>query len=44
MTIAGVKVSIVSIDDLIEMKSLSARARDMEDINHLERIKELKEK
>jgi hypothetical protein len=39
MTIGGVKVSIVSIDDLIELKSLSGRQRDLEDIDHLERIR-----
>ena len=42
LTIGGVKVSIVSIDDLIKMKSLSGRPRDMEDIHHLERIRALK--
>lgn len=44
MTIGGTKVSIVSIDDLIKMKALTARPRDMEDIHHLERIKALKGK
>ncbi len=44
MTIAGAKVSIASIDDLIKMKSSTARPRDMEDIHHLERIKALKGK
>jgi hypothetical protein len=39
VTIGGVEVSIVSIDDLIELKSISGRERDMEDIDHLERIK-----
>jgi hypothetical protein len=42
MTIGGVKVSIVSIDDLIKLKSLSGRPRDMEDIDHLERIRALR--
>jgi hypothetical protein len=43
MRVGGVKISIVSIDDLIELKSLSGRPRDMEDIDHLKRIKELRE-
>lgn len=42
MTIGGVKISIVSIDDLIELKSLSGRQRDVEDIDHLERIRALR--
>jgi len=41
MTIGGVKVSIVSIDDLIKMKASTGRPRDKEDIYHLERIKAL---
>ena len=44
MTIAGAKVSIASIDDLIKMKAATGRPRDMEDIHHLERIKALKGK
>ena len=44
MTIAGAKVSIASIDDLIKMKASTGRPRDMEDIHHLERIKALKGK
>ena len=39
MTIGDVRVSIVSIDDLIKLKSLSGRQRDVEDIDHLERIR-----
>jgi hypothetical protein len=42
MTIGDVKVSIVSIDDLIKLKSLSGRQRDVEDIDHLERIRVLR--
>jgi hypothetical protein len=44
MTIAGAKVSIVSLDDLIKMKASAGRPRDMEDVHHLERIKALKGK
>ena len=39
ITIGAIKVSIISIDDLIELKSLSGRQRDVEDIDHLERIR-----
>ncbi len=42
MIIGGVKVIIVSIDDLIKLKSLSGRQRDVEDIDHLERIRALR--
>lgn len=44
MTVGGIKINIASIDDLIKMKSLTGRPRDMEDINHLERIKVLRRK
>ena len=40
--IGGIKVSIVSIDDLMKMKASTGRPRDREDIHHLERIKGLK--
>jgi len=42
MEIAGIKISIVSLDDLVRMKALSGRRRDQEDINHLERVKTLR--
>lgn len=42
MVIGGVKVIVISIDDLIKMKTISGRPRDIEDIQHLERIKILK--
>jgi hypothetical protein len=38
----GIPISLVSIDDLIELKRLSGRPRDLEDIHHLNMIKELK--
>lgn len=37
-----IPIRLVSIDDLIELKRLSGRPRDMEDIHHLNKIKELK--
>ena len=42
--IKGINVNVASIDDLIKMKSLCGRPRDIEDINHLKRIKQLREK
>lgn len=42
IVIGGVKVSIVSIDDLIRMKASVGRPRDIEDIHHLKRIKRVK--
>jgi len=44
ITVGGIKLNIASMDDLIEMKMASGRPRDMEDINHLKRIKVLKRK
>ena len=44
MTIGGIKLSVISIDDLIKMKASTGRPRDKEDIYHLERIKMLKRK
>lgn len=44
MRIGVLKVNIVSMDDLIRMKTLSGRPRDVEDIHHLKKIKELKGK
>jgi hypothetical protein len=40
--IENVPISLPSIDDLIEMKGLSGRPRDLEDIHHLKKIKEIK--
>lgn len=37
-----IPISLISIDDLIELKRLSGRPRDLEDINHLNKIRELK--
>jgi predicted nucleotidyltransferase len=44
MTIGGIKLGLISIDDLIKMKASTGRPRDKEDIYHLERIKVLKRK
>ncbi len=40
--IKSVPIYLISIDDLIELKKLSGRPRDLEDIHHLTLIKELK--
>jgi hypothetical protein len=42
MTIGGIKINLISIDDLMRMKALTDRPRDREDIEHLKRIKALK--
>lgn len=42
MMVGGIRINLTSIDDLIKMKHSAGRPRDMEDINHLERIKILR--
>jgi len=42
MEVAGIKVNIASIDDIIKMKASTRRPRDLEDIHHLERLKVLR--
>jgi hypothetical protein len=42
--IRDIPISLVSIDDLMEMKILAGRPRDLEDIHHLRKVKELKER
>ena len=42
LNIGGTVINLISIDDIIKMKSRTGRQRDFEDINHLERIKILK--
>jgi len=38
----GIEISLISIDDLIQLKKAAARPRDLIDIKALERIRELK--
>jgi len=40
MELDGIKVRVCSIDDLIKMKKLAGRDKDLADIEHLTRIKE----
>ncbi len=42
MSVGGINMNIVSIDDLVKIKSFAGRPRDMEDISHLEIIMKLK--
>lgn len=42
MTVGGIRINLTSIDDLIKMKHSAGRPRDIEDMNHLERIKILR--
>jgi len=42
LTVGGIRINLASIDDLIKMKHSAGRPRDLEDINHLERIKILR--
>ncbi len=44
MVVGGIRINLASVDDLIRMKRSAGRPRDMEDINHLERIKALRGK
>lgn len=40
ITINGIKVPIISIDDLITMKQVSMRDQDISDIEYLKRTKD----
>lgn len=42
--IRDIPINLASIDDLMEMKRLAGRPRDLEDIHHLRKVKELKER
>ncbi|MFP3869984.1 MAG: hypothetical protein ACLFVT_03770 [Syntrophobacteria bacterium] len=44
LTVGGVTLSVAALDDLIAVKERAGRPRDLEDANHLKRIKALKEK
>ncbi|MFH1123975.1 MAG: hypothetical protein V1758_10000 [Pseudomonadota bacterium] len=43
MTIGGIRMAVVCMEDLIEMKNAAGRPRDLEDVNHLRKIVTLKE-
>jgi len=38
MDIQGIKVPVISIHDLIEVKSLSGREQDLSDVEYLKKI------
>lgn len=42
--VGQMKINLISIDDLIKIKLLAGRPRDLEDANQLRRIKEMREK
>ena len=44
LTVRDMKINLVSIDDLIAMKQLSGRPRDIEDITHLKMVLEIKKR
>lgn len=44
ITVGRTPISMISLDDLIRMKEAVGRPRDLEDVQHLHRIKQLKER
>ncbi len=42
MIIAGIKVAVISLHDLIRMKVTTGRPRDLEDVEHLKKIMSMK--
>lgn len=42
VTARGIEISVISIDDLIELKKIAGRKRDEIDISALEKIREIK--
>jgi hypothetical protein len=42
VTAKGIEISVISIDDLIELKKIAGRKRDEIDISALEKIREIK--
>lgn len=42
--VRDIAINLISIDHLIEMKQSTGRPRDLEDINQLKRVKEVREK
>ncbi|MCD6130053.1 MAG: hypothetical protein J7J10_03805 [Deltaproteobacteria bacterium] len=42
MSVRDIKIKVASVEDIIKMKRVSGRPRDIEDIRHLEKIKLIK--
>lgn len=38
MNIGGINVALISVDDLITMKTSAGRPRDLEDVHHLKKV------
>jgi len=43
MNIGGIKVNLISVNDLITMKTSTGRPRDLEDVHHLKKVMGLKD-
>jgi predicted nucleotidyltransferase len=44
LALKDIKINLVSVEDLIAMKQLSGRPRDIEDITHLRKVLEMKKR
>ena len=42
MSVRDIKIKVASVEDIIKMKRVLGRPRDIEDIGHLEKIKLIK--
>jgi len=43
MNIGGINVTLISVDDLITMKTSTGRPRDLEDVHHLKKVMGLRD-